>query len=132
MLRVSTLRSVRLPGEDIVTFAMFYNQQDINTLATSMSSTRIKGADRTYVNQLLADGLANWQNLPLASSNPVVAANFNLYCMGDTDCRMIIITVGTKAQLVSFCAKFWDEQDGVLGALGNDIATRAVEPWPPA
>lgn len=105
-----------------MSFAIFYNETDLPLLTSAWQAAKLAGQDRTYAGSIWNGGLSGWANAPIAP----LALQF-----GDPDTRMIILTSGTKAQLIAFLYKYATQTGcAYLAVFADDMATSAVEPSP--
>lgn len=105
-------------------FAIRYNTADTQALINAANTLNLSGQDRNYWTRVWNGGLSGWQTAPPCPAQ---------YADNDPDCRQIVITYGTLADLRAFLYKY-APQAPILAALADDMggSSGATEPWPPA
>ena len=117
-----------------MTFAIFYNRQDLTPLAAEVSNPNlaISNQDKNLASKIWNGGLSGWSVAPFsirAGADPreVAAAG------GDTDCRTVVISASNVA--VADMAGLLQRIGTQPGAaymvnIADDIVATAIEPWP--
>jgi hypothetical protein len=109
-------------------FALFYNMDDMASMAAQFNAAAIKNPDRNAGRTYWNNGLSNWQSAPRA---PVEHPGYD----NDPDMRIVVVANNTLAafrQYLYALAAEYPVDCQFLAALADDMAFRegAVEPWP--
>lgn len=123
-----------------MTFALFYNMQDLSAVAAALERANITYAsndDRGIIRACWSGGLDQWATAPLAPE-PWISE--------DADCRIIVVTATYRGSAVTLAQMFdaWGrtvtanprEPDAyaggieILNAIVSDAPSGAREPWP--
>jgi len=114
-----------------MSFAIWYNRQDLTPIAAEFTRQDLSPADRAYAQSLWNAGLSGWNTAPV-ETDPFHSGN-------DPDCRRIVINgkhQGKTLTLADFRAFLYRQSllpgAEYLDALANDMggASGAMEPWP--
>lgn len=124
----------------MTTFAVFYNAQDLSSMAGSINNSSLSGTDRNEVNRYWNGGLSAWATAPFGVSpmddplDPINALTRRVVVSGQNVSRAGLIallrrlaaTYGVGFEWLSGLANDMEGPPGVPNNSGS------WEPWPPA